>query len=107
MQPEFPISVRFENGEIESYDDLDELIYNLEDFDSEVNIDCEARDALGRRVRLEIEVTRVEGIVFSLNVIKPRKQNRIALLPRKSKYWKEPNSVILSRVTVLSHSCGS
>jgi hypothetical protein len=27
MQPEFPISVRFENGEIESYDDLDELLH--------------------------------------------------------------------------------
>jgi len=62
MQPEFPISVRFENGEIESYDDLDELIYNLEDFDSEVNIDCEARDALGRRVRLELKLLELKEL---------------------------------------------
>jgi hypothetical protein len=56
MQPEFPISVRFENGEIESYDDLDELIHNLEDFDSDLDKDCEARDALGRRVRLKLKL---------------------------------------------------
>jgi hypothetical protein len=62
MQPEFPISVRFENGEIESYDDLDELIYNLEDFDSEVNIDCEARDALGRRVRLKLKLLELKEL---------------------------------------------
>ena len=39
MQPEFPISVRFENGEIESYNDLEELIHNLEDFDSDMATD--------------------------------------------------------------------
>lgn len=56
MQPEFPISVRFENGEIEAYDDVEELIHNLEHFDSDVYEDCEARDALGRRVRLKLEL---------------------------------------------------
>lgn len=56
MQPEFPIYVRFENGEIESYDDVEELIYNLEDFDSDINQDCEARDALGRPVRLKLKL---------------------------------------------------
>lgn len=54
MQPEFPISVRFENGEIESYDSVDDLVHNLEDFDSDVNTDCEARDARGRTVRLKL-----------------------------------------------------
>jgi len=54
MQPEFPISVRFENGEIEQYDDLEHLIHNLEDFDSDRDTDCEARDAVGRRVRLKL-----------------------------------------------------
>ncbi|HKU74652.1 MAG TPA: hypothetical protein VJR02_12075 [Pyrinomonadaceae bacterium] len=56
MKPEFPISVRFENGEIESYDDLEDLIHNLEDFDSDLQEDCEARDALGRRVRLKLKL---------------------------------------------------
>jgi len=56
MQPEFPIYVRFENGEIESYDDLEDLIHNLEDFDSDMDQDCEARDALGRRVRLKLKL---------------------------------------------------
>ena len=54
MQPEFPISVRFENGEFETYDSVEDLIHNLEDFDSDVNTDCEARDARGRRVRLKL-----------------------------------------------------
>ena len=54
MQPQFPIYVWFENGEVESYDDVEDLIFNLEDFDSDVNTDCEARDARGRRVRLKL-----------------------------------------------------
>lgn len=54
MEPQFPISVRFEDGEIETYDDLEELIHNLEHFDSDVDKDCEARDAAGRRVRLKL-----------------------------------------------------
>ena len=56
MQPEFPISVRFENGEIETYDDVEELTHQLEHFDSDRDTDCEARDALGRRGRLKLEL---------------------------------------------------
>jgi hypothetical protein len=56
MEPAFPISVRFENGEIERYDDVKHLIHNLEDFDSDVNTDCEVRDARGRRVRLKLKL---------------------------------------------------
>lgn len=62
MQPEFPISVRFENGEIESYHDLEELIHNLEDFDSEVATDCEVRDAIGRRVRLKLSLLELQEL---------------------------------------------
>ncbi len=62
MQPEFPISVRFENGEIESYDDLEDLIHNLEDFDSDVNKDCEARDAFGRRVHLKLKLLELKEL---------------------------------------------
>lgn len=62
MQPEFPISVRFENGEIESYNDLEELIHNLEDFDSDMAPDCEARDAIGRRVRLKLKLLELKEL---------------------------------------------
>jgi hypothetical protein len=41
MEPEFPIYVRFENGEVEGYDDVEDLIHNLEDFDSDLNTDCD------------------------------------------------------------------
>jgi len=64
MQPQFPISVRFENGEIESYASVDDLICNLEDFDSDVNTDCEARDARGRRVRLKLKLLELNELVL-------------------------------------------
>lgn len=56
MEPEFPISVRFENGEVEEYGDVDELIHNLEDFDTDVNTDCDVRDARGRPVKLKLKL---------------------------------------------------
>lgn len=62
MQPQFPIYVRFENGEIESYDDVEHLIHNLEDFDSDLAEDCEARDALGRRVRLKLKLLELQEL---------------------------------------------
>jgi len=62
MQPEFPIYVRFEDGEVESYDSVEELIHNLEDFDSDVSTDCEARDARGRRVRLKLKLLELKEL---------------------------------------------
>lgn len=62
MKPEFPIFVRFENGEFESYDSVEDLIHNLEDFDSEVSTDCEARDARGRRVRLKLQLLELKEL---------------------------------------------
>ena len=62
MLPEFPISVRFENGEVESYDSIEDLIHNLEDFDSDVSTDCEARDARDRRVRLKLELLELKEL---------------------------------------------
>ena len=62
MQPEFPIYVRFENGEVETYDDVEDLIHNLEDFDSDVNTDCEVRDAHGRRVRLKLKLLELKEL---------------------------------------------
>lgn len=62
MRPEFPIYVRFENGDIESYDSVEDLIHNLEDFDSDVSTDCEARDACGRRVRLKLKLLELKEL---------------------------------------------
>jgi len=56
MEPEFPISVCFENGEVEEYGDVEELIHNLEDFDSDLDTACAARDAQGRPVRLKLKL---------------------------------------------------
>lgn len=56
MEPEFPISVRFEDGEVEKYEDEDDLIHNLEDFDSDVDTACDVRDARGRPVRLKLKL---------------------------------------------------
>jgi hypothetical protein len=56
MEPEFPISFRFENGEVEEYEDVDELIHSLEDFDSDLDTACDARDARGRPVRLKLKL---------------------------------------------------
>jgi hypothetical protein len=56
MEPEFPISVRFEDGEVEEYEDVEHLICNLEDFDSDVDTACDARDARGRPVRLKLKL---------------------------------------------------
>jgi hypothetical protein len=56
MEPEFPISVRFEDGEVEEYEDADDLIHNLEDFDSDTDTACDVRDARGRPVRLKLKL---------------------------------------------------
>lgn len=50
------MTVTFENGEIEVYKDQRDLQLNLEDFDSEVDTDCEVRDALGRPVFLRLKL---------------------------------------------------
>jgi hypothetical protein len=50
----FPITVRFENREHESFEDMDDLEMNLEVFDSDSETECIVHDALGRRVRLSI-----------------------------------------------------
>ena len=50
----FPISVKFEDGTIETYDNLAALETDLEVFDSGLATDCEVRDFLGRPVRLRI-----------------------------------------------------
>jgi hypothetical protein len=50
----FPISVKFDDGTIESYNDVEELETKLEVFDSDLATECEVRDYHGRRVRLRV-----------------------------------------------------
>jgi len=53
-KPLFPISVRFEDGDVDKYEDCYALETDLEVFDSDLSPDCEVTDALGRRVRLRV-----------------------------------------------------
>ena len=62
MEPEFPIYVRFEDGEVEEYDDVTELIEQLEDFDSDIDTACDARDARGRPVRLKLKLLELKEL---------------------------------------------
>ena len=53
----FPLSIRFEDGEVEQYVSVEDLELNLEDFDSDVDTGCRVLDKLGRPVRLKLKLT--------------------------------------------------
>jgi hypothetical protein len=55
MEVVFPISVRFEGGEVEQYESVEDLVMELEDFDSDTDTDCDVWDAEGRPVRLVLK----------------------------------------------------
>jgi len=58
----FPLTVFFENGETEAYEDVEDLELNLEDFDSDTDTACGVRDNLGRKVRLKIHLLSLETL---------------------------------------------
>ena len=58
----FPISVTFEDGEVERYESVEDLELNLEDFDSDVDVECRVVDGLGRPVRLKLELLEVKEL---------------------------------------------
>lgn len=58
----FPISVTFENGEVEQYESVEDLELNLEDFDSDVDVECRVVDGLGRPVRLKLKLLDVKEL---------------------------------------------
>ena len=58
----FPISVTFENGEVERYESVEDLELNLEDFDSDVDVECRIVDSLGRPVRLKLKLLEVKEL---------------------------------------------
>ena len=58
----FPVSVTFENGEVERYESVEDLELNLEDFDSDVDVECRVVDSLGRPVRLKLKLLEVKEL---------------------------------------------
>jgi hypothetical protein len=52
----FPVSVQFEDGEVEVYESVEDLVCNLEDFDSDLDKGCKVKDSLGRPLRLKLEL---------------------------------------------------
>ena len=61
-EPKFHIKIIFENGEIEFYQDIEDIELNLEDFDSELTLDCRVEDALGRDVALTVSLLNLERL---------------------------------------------
>lgn len=64
MDPDvvFPISIRFEDGEVEEFQDREDLELDLEYFDSEKARDCEVTDKLGRPVRLKVHALEIKEL---------------------------------------------
>ena len=60
----FPITVKFENGEIETYESIPDIEQNLEDFDSEIAEGYEVRDKLGRSVQLVVKLLKLEKLAI-------------------------------------------
>lgn len=58
----FPLTIRFEDGSTELYSDERDLATNLEDFNSEVDVQCDVRDALGRQVFLRLKLLNIEEL---------------------------------------------
>ncbi len=61
--PEFPIRVIFEDGEVESYENLEDICCNLE-WCSTDDGNCSVVDALGRLIRLTVKACDV--LIFEI-----------------------------------------
>jgi hypothetical protein len=59
---EFPLTVTFEDGEVEQYDSIESLEQDLEDFDFDLDVDCSVTDKLGRPVRLKLKTLEVKEL---------------------------------------------
>ncbi len=51
----FPLEIQFEDGSTEQYESREDLACNLEEFDSDLDVECSIRDKLGRPVRLKMK----------------------------------------------------
>jgi hypothetical protein len=61
----FPISVTFEDGTVETYDDVEEIEFDLEHFDSELSPECHVADHQGRKVVLRVELLELKELRLS------------------------------------------
>lgn len=61
-KPEFPIKITFEDGEVEYYQDVENIELNLEDFDIESALDCRVEDALSRNVSLRVSLLNLKRL---------------------------------------------
>ena len=62
MEPQFPVTVTFEDGSIERYESIRDLECNLEEFDSSKDTCCQVNDANGRRVILVLHLLKVREL---------------------------------------------
>lgn len=58
----FPISIRFEDGEVQEFQNREDLELDLEYFDSDKAADCEVTDKLGRRLRLKVHALEIKEL---------------------------------------------
>ena len=58
----FPVSVTFDDGTTDVFDDIEDLECNLEHFDSERAPGCTVLDAQGQRLVLRIELLHLEEL---------------------------------------------
>ncbi len=58
----FPITIQFEDGETEQYGSIEDLEMNLEDFDSDLDINCQVLDRFGRPMRLKIKLLKLQHL---------------------------------------------
>ena len=63
-EPQYPLTVTFEDGEKESYEDQIDLECNLEFFDSNKDVDCSVKDALNKDVYLILDTLVVKELRY-------------------------------------------
>ena len=110
MKHEFPICVRFENGEVEEYEDVDDLIHNLKDFDSDPRHGLRRQRCAWQAGSAEASASRLEGVVFGLtcSISTPKRSRGSigAFCPRcglRTLFWVplSPGGIDISNLNVL------
>ena len=59
---EFPLTVTFEDGSTEQFDNIESLEQDLEDFDSDLDVECSVTAKLGRPVLLKLKTLEVKEL---------------------------------------------
>ncbi|HEY5883196.1 MAG TPA: hypothetical protein VIT88_00830 [Pyrinomonadaceae bacterium] len=58
----FPLSVFFDDGSVEHYEDIEDLELNLEDFDSDIDVGCRVEDNRGRPVYMKLKLLELQEL---------------------------------------------